>query len=130
MNIARLILSLLGLMNLGFAVWVLIDPTPTLNFIGITANTDAALSEINAIYGGLIGALGALSFAGVFFPSRTDAALWTNGCLFAGVGAVRTVSCLVWGLGGYQAFFSALEIVASVACFWALSRLPSADNKT
>ncbi len=123
MLIARSLLIFLGVMNVPFAVWVIMDPVPVAEFAGLVVTSPVAESEIRAMYGGLIGGLGALSLVGAWNKTRMAAAIWANAWAFLGIALVRSASCLALGLWGAQAFFSALEIFASITCFIVLRRI-------
>ena len=79
------------------------------------------------MYGGLIGGLGVLNIIGARAPNRLAPALWCTAWTFAGVGLVRSVSCLYLGIGGSQAVFAASELLASVTSFILLRALERAD---
>ena len=123
MRAGKALLIILGIMNVPFAIWVLVDPVPVIEFGGLTVASPVALTEIRSMYGGLIGGLGLLSLIGAWRDRRTAAALWANGWAFSGIASVRTVSCLVSGTLGAQALFSLLEIAAAVTCFLVLKRV-------
>ena len=114
---AILLMWLLAIMNLGFLIWVIIDPIPTATFVGLSINDPQGQVELRAMYGGLIGGLGVLNLLGALYPHRLNAALWCTSWTFAGVGTVRTVSCLTLGIGSIQALFAFLEVGAALTCF-------------
>ena len=113
----------LGLMNLGFLAWVILDPIPVAEYVGLSAAQPRAGAELRAMYGGLIGGIGVLNLIGACAPQRLIPALWCTAWTFAGVGSVRSISCLYLGIGGLQAVFAVSEILASVTCFILLSVL-------
>ena len=113
----------LGLMNLGFLGWVIYAPFPIAEYVGISAAQPQAGAEIRAMYGGLIGGLGVLNIIGARIPQRLIPALWCTAWTFAGVGSVRSMSCLYLGLGGVQALFAVSELLASITCFLLLRAL-------
>ena len=114
---------LLAVMNLGFLLWVVIDPFPVARFVGLTGAESQAQVELRAMYGGLIGGIGVLNLLGALNPQRLNAALWCTAWTFTGVGMVRSLSCLTFGIGGVQALFALSEIGAAVTCFMLLSFL-------
>lgn len=116
----------LGLTNLGFLAWVVFDPQPVAEFAGLSASQPQAGSELRAMYGGLIGGLGVLNIIGARVPQRLIPAIWCTAWTFAGVGLVRSVSCIYLGIGGLQALFAASEVLASVTCFVLLRALERA----
>ena len=123
MRAGKALLVILGVMNVPFAVWVIVDPVPVIEFGGLTVASPVALTEVRAMYGGLIGGLGILSLIGAWREERTAAALWANAWAFSGIAVVRSLSCLASGLWGAQALFSLLEIAAGVTCFLMLTRV-------
>ena len=122
-KIAILLMWLLAVMNLGFLLWVVIDPMPTARFVGLTGAEPQAYVELRAMYGGLIGGLGILNLLGALYPKRLPSAVWSTAWTFAGVGTVRSVSCLILGIGGVQALFALTELGASLTSFILLSKL-------
>ena len=124
---ARALMLFMGVMNLAFLVWVLVDPFEIVKFVGLSPIHDDARTEVRAMYGGLIGGLGMINLLGVIVPQRLNAAVWTTGWAFAGVGLIRSLGCLWYETGGWQAIFAGSEVAASITCFWLLSRLPSSD---
>ena len=108
---------LLGLTNVAFLVWIVIDPVPVAQFVGIKPIHHDAGAELRAMYGGLIGGLGILNLLGALNPERLIPAVWSTAWAFAGVGVVRTISCLILGIGGAQALFAVLEVLGSCTCF-------------
>ena len=125
---ARVFMWALALMNLAFLIWVVIDPIPTAHFVGLAAHETQAQAELRAMYGGLIGGIGVLNLLGALHPHRLSSALWCTAWTFTGVGVVRTVSCVLLGIGGVQALFAALEIGASLTSFTLLSFLGRASS--
>ena len=121
--LSKILMWLLAGMNIGFLVWVVIDPTPTASFVGIAAINQDAGSELRAMYGGLIGGLGMINLLGVINPNRLEPALWSTAWAFAGVGVVRSLSCLYLGIGGVQMLFAVLELGATLSCFTMLRAL-------
>ena len=119
----------LGLINLGFLVWVILDPHPVAEYVGLSAAQPQAGSELRAMYGGLIGGLGVLNIIGARVPDRLIPAIWCTAWTFAGVGSVRSVSCIYLGIGGSQALFAASEVLASVTCFILLRALERAETR-
>ena len=122
---ARALMLFMGVINLAFLVWVLVDPFEIVNFVGLSPSHDDARTEVRAMYGGLIGGLGMVNLLGVIFPRRLNAAVWATAWAFAGVGSVRSLSCFIYETGGWQAIFASSEVAASITCFWLLSRLPA-----
>ena len=55
MRAGKVLLIILGIMNVPFAIWVLVDPVPVIEFGGLTVASPVALTEIRSMYGGLIG---------------------------------------------------------------------------
>ena len=123
MRAGKTLLIILGVMNVPFALWVLFDPVPVIEFGGLAESSPVALAEVRAMYGGLIGGLGVISVIGAWREERTAAALWANAWAFSGIAVVRSLSCLASGLLGAQALFSLLEVAAAVTCFVVLSRV-------
>ena len=121
--LSKALMWMLAIMNLGFLIWVVIDPIPTANFVGISAMNQDAGSELRAMYGGLIGGLGMLNLLGAIYSHRLAPALWATAWTFAGVGTVRLVSCICLGIGGIQLLFAVLELGAMITCFTLLKYL-------
>ena len=115
--IAVALMWLLGLMNLGFLAWVIFNPLPIADYVGLSVAEPQAGAELRAMYGGLIGGLGVLNIIGARASNRLIPAIWCTAWTFAGVGSVRSISCLYLGIGGAQALFATLEVLASVTCF-------------
>ena len=114
---------LLAVMNLGFLLWVVIDPFPVARFVGLMGAEPQAQIELRTMYGGLIGGIGVFNLLGALYPHRLNAALWCTAWTFAGVGTVRSLSCLILGMGGVQALFAVSEVGAAITCFTLLSFL-------
>ena len=57
----RALMLFLGVVNLGFALWVLIDPLPVASALALSPSGPAAAAELRAMYGGLIGGFGVLN---------------------------------------------------------------------
>ncbi len=119
---ARLMMWLLAVMNLGFMVWVLFDPYTPAQFVGLNPQDIRAGVELRAMYGGLIGGLGIINLVGALKPERLMSAVWATGWAFVGVGVVRSISCLAIGISGWQAIFAFCELCAAVVCFGLLNR--------
>ena len=129
-KVSVLLMWLLAVMNLGFLLWVVVDPLPTARFVGLASAEPQAYVELRAMYGGLIGGLGVLNLIGALHPKRLSSAVWCTAWTFAGVGTVRSISCLILGIGGIQALFALTELGASLTSFILLSRLENKSDST
>ena len=114
---ARALMWLLAVTNLGFMVWVIIDPYTPAEFVGLMPKNEMAGAELRTMYGGLIGGLGVINLVGALKPERLNSAVWATGWAFAGVGIVRSASCIALAISGWQVVFAVSELVAAAVCF-------------
>ena len=125
---ARLLMWFFAITNLGFLVWAVLDPFTIANFVGLEAASPDANSEVRAMYGGLIGGLGAVSLIGALSPKRLESSVWATAWAFTGIGLVRICSCLIFSIDGWQLVFSLSELAAAVTCFWLLARMEATGS--
>jgi hypothetical protein len=107
----------LAAMNLSFMVWVLCYPFETAAFVGLSSLNENAETELRAMYGGLIGGLGVINLLGALTPKRTESAVWASAWTFLGVGVVRSVGCLHFGIYEWQGAFALSELACATTCF-------------
>ncbi|MCB1627370.1 MAG: DUF4345 domain-containing protein [Xanthomonadales bacterium] len=118
---ARLILALSALGLLGFGVWMLIAPQAILAAIGIALQSEAALTEIRAFYGGLEIGLGLALLFCLRSPGWLRPGLALSALCYGCVALCRAGGMLVDGSGGgFLLGALAFEASLCVACVWAL----------
>ena len=113
---ARIVMWIMAVANLGYMIWVVLDPNTGARYMGVVANEPSGYVELRAMYAGLIGGLGFINLAGALKPERLPSALWASACLLGSVGIVRGASCLWHGIGGAHIAFAFLELAAASVC--------------
>ena len=115
-SLARGLLALLAVVNLGFALWIINDPYQVAEALSLVPAGPDAGAELRAMYGGLVGGLGWISLLGVINPTRRLSALWANGWSFAGIGVVRALACASLQLWSAQLIYALFELCAAGIC--------------
>ena len=128
LRFGRALMLFLGVINLGFALWVVIDPLPVANALALSPAGPAAAAELRAMYGGLIGGFGILNLIGGLREKRLCAALWVSGWSFLGIGSVRLLSCLFLELSGAQLIYAVFELCCAFLSLYLLSQLERAEE--
>ena len=126
----RALMLSLGVINLGFALWMIFDPLPVARALALSPAGPEAAAELRAMYGGLIGGFGAINLIGALRPQRLCAALWISGWSFLGIGGVRLLSCILLGISGAQIIYAAFELCCASLSLYLLSRLERAGGIT
>ncbi len=119
--LAKVVLWLLGIGFLGFGAWALGAPHSFSEFVQFSLNSNLAVTEMRAFYGGLELGLGSFFILGALRPDLTKAALTAGAITMTTVAAGRLFGMFVDGSTG-TLLLSVLgvEIVSAVACVWAL----------
>ena len=128
LRFGRALMLFLGVINLGFALWVIIDPFPVASALALSSAGPAAAAELRAMYGGLIGGFGVLNLIGGLRQERLCAALWVSGWSFLGIGSVRLLSCLLLEISGAQLIYATFELCCAFLSLYLLSRLEQAGE--
>ena len=88
---ARITMGLMAIANLGYMLWVLMDPVTGAQFMGVIAESATGHVELRAMYAGLIGGLGFVNLLGAIKPHRLQSALWATAWILCTVGMAIAV---------------------------------------
>jgi hypothetical protein len=127
---ARLFLTVVGLLYLVLAVWCTAQPHSTAAAVGFTLQQGAGESEFVTVYGGLELALAILFLRPLCWPASTTAALRIcliiHGCLvlFRTMAFLRfsNIPSLTWGLAAGEW----IVMLLALACWLTENKGPSA----
>lgn len=119
----RTVLLLDALVFLGLGVWLLADPAPALEAVGISLAPGSGTTEARAMYGGYELGTGAFLLACRREPGWSRAGLALTALVLGGLGLTRLVAGslsggltpLMWGLFVAEAVGAGVNV-------WALSR--------
>jgi hypothetical protein len=136
-RILRAGVVLIGLANIAFALWVMVDHRGAAETLGYGLNTSLAASEFIVAYVGLVGAFGVQL---VLAPFVRDGRAWLRlgALLFAGLVFGRLVGFFsvevdpdrrLFGLDGASVMGALFEAAAGAVC-WFAARIPSSGPAT
>jgi hypothetical protein len=99
---------LLGTVNVAFGSVATVLPGPVADFVGLAPQSDSALGELRAVFGGLVLSLGALMLVA---PWRRDGPTiaWAVGTCYVGLTLGRLVSLALEGPSAYTGVALGLE---------------------
>jgi hypothetical protein len=123
MNWVKTLLVALAVLHLLFGLYALYMPLQVAQLAEILVPTPAAVSEIRAVYGGLMIAVGAVLARGVLGGPVGAAWLRAAAVAYAGIFFGRAVSISVDGPTGYALFAGGFEIALAIFLGWAASEL-------
>jgi hypothetical protein len=105
------------------------DPVAAMAGLELQPSSVSAFNEVRANYGGLQVTIGLVLLAGVLSAAWLRPALWVSAAVTGGLVAGRLVSIALDGLpNSVVVGFFVLEIVATLAAFALLWRLPKEDT--
>lgn len=109
---------LVGLVNLAFAGYAMVNPMAFTRWAGLDDPQPVVLSELRAVYGGLLEALGLALLAA---PTRKAAADWYRvlGLLFVGLVAGRGFGWIMDGFSNFTGYALAFEAGSAWLLLWA-----------
>lgn len=120
---AKIPLAVGGGMFVLFGIWLALAPAHAMAQLGITLQHAVHSTDVRAMYGGLMLAIGGLCLWSLH-PERIRSGLQLCAWSYAGIGAVRVFGMLVDGAGGAYLWAGAIcETILALWCFWALHRL-------
>lgn len=123
MNWLRTLLVALAVLHLLFGMYALYLPLQVAQLAELVAPTPAAVSEIRAVYGGLMLAVAAVLARGALGGRIGAAWLRAAAVAYAGIFFGRAVSISVDGPTGYALFAGAFEIALAIFLGWAAAEL-------
>ena len=125
MTIARLFLGLQALLFIAYGLYCLVNPEALSAGAGIEASTITGTIELQAMYGGLQTAIGALCLVGLLRANYERAALTALLFLFAGLAVVRVSLGLTHAdYSDYSLFAMGFEILCLAFLVWHLLLRP------
>ena len=121
MTIARLFLGLQALLFIAYGLYCLVNPEALSAGAGIQATTITGTIELQAMYGGLQTAIGALCLVGLLRANYERAALTALLFLFAGLAVVRVSLGLTHAdYSNYSLFAMGFETLCLAFLVWHL----------
>lgn len=127
--IAKLFLGLQVLLFIPYGLYCLVDPGMLAGSAGIEATTVTGRIELQAMYGGLQVAVGAMCLLGLFRVRFEQVALHALLFIFAGLAVVRVSLGLSRGdFSGYTVFAMSFEAACLLfLCWYLLLRKPAVN---
>lgn len=119
--VTRVFLGLFGLLSVPYGIYCFARPGFLEGFAGVAAVSTTGTVELQAMYGGLQTAFGALALLGALRPAFAATALLTTAFLCAGLGVFRLFGALGAGeLSSYTAQGLVFELgsTAIAAALW------------
>jgi hypothetical protein len=129
MTAPRLILTLFGLIFIGFGLAFLISPGPMAALAEVEVPTPMARTDVRAVYGGL--ELGIGAFLLTMVGRREHVALGLRAALCAGVGMAAGRMAGLAADGWWQPvmwLFGAVELVAAGLAWWGITAVHAAQR--
>ncbi len=121
MMIARIFLGLQAILFIPYGIYCLVDPGMLAGSAGLTATTVTGTIELQAMYGGLQVAVGAMCVMGLFRQDCEFVALYALLFLFAGLAVVRVSLGLMYGdFSDYTVFAMIFESASLLFLLWYL----------
>ena len=120
--IGRWIIGIIGAITLAYGVAGFAFPADLGESLGVGAHSALGLSELRALYGGVLGTLGIVLLAALRFPGGGH---WTRvvAAIHAGAAISRVTSVALGGMDGAIIFAACYETIVALALFKASSSL-------
>jgi uncharacterized membrane protein len=116
---AKIFLGLVGLIFLLYGLYCLVNPEALSVSAGVTATTLTGTIELQAMYGGLQMAFGAMCVTALARPALQDGALMAMLFLFAGLAVTRVSLGLTQGVyTEYNVFAMVFESLSLAFLVW------------
>lgn len=123
--ITRIFLGLQAVMFIGYGLYCLVQPELLADGAGVMATSQTGTIELQAMYGGLQTAVGALCALGAAVALYRRYALVTLLFVIGGLAVVRvTLGLMNAEFSGYNVFAMTYETLTVLAVFWLLRREP------
>jgi hypothetical protein len=120
---ARIFLAFFGLFSLPYGLYCFARPDFLASFAGVSATTITGTVELQAMYGGLQVAFGALGLLGAMKTEHTRTALLAAAFLCGGLGLFRLLGALQFGeFSAYTVQGLAFEIPSTALATWLYRR--------
>ena len=118
---ARVFLGLMALMFIPYGLYCLVEPGMLAGAAGVSATSVTGIIELQAMYGGLQVAVGAMCLVGVFRKPLEVVAMHALLFMFAGLAVVRVTLALTRGdFSGYTVFAMSFEAACLLFLIWYL----------
>ena len=123
---AAIVLLLAGLQLLAFGLMAAFDPVGLLGPLGFVLNSNEAIAEARAFYGGAEIGLGVLMSVCALKPQWREAGLVLVAACFSGIGIVRAIAMATSSTHTtFLVFALCVEIVLVILAVWALRGMRS-----
>lgn len=120
--IGRWIITALGALTFAFGAWGFADPASMGESVGLGAHSAFGLSELRAVYGGVIGTMGIALLAA---PRVAGGAHWTRmvGAIYLACAITRVTSLILGGMDETTFFAGCYEVVVGLTLLKAAQSL-------